>query len=268
MLLQAGAVPALVLGLLGLLVGSFANVVIARVPEGRSVVSPPSHCPSCGAQIRPADNVPVVSWLLLKGRCRACRAPISLRYPAVELLGGAVFAGIGARFGISWTATGEALLAGGLVALAFIDLEHMVLPRKVVYITLALVCLVFVAAAVTGAQWHRLLVAAISAVVPWALFFAINWFAPKALGFGDVRLALLIGFGLGWLGGAYAFFGFLVASILGSAVGLALIAAGKAGRRTPVPFGTFLAVGAVVAVLAGAPVVHWYSQVLNPAAVP
>ncbi|MGH9107811.1 MAG: prepilin peptidase [Acidimicrobiales bacterium] len=267
MLLHPGGLSAAYFALWGLLVGSFANVVIYRVPAGRSVVRPASACPKCGAHLRAVDNVPVVSWLALQGKCRSCRAMISPRYPAVEALVALIFAFIGWRFGISWTGVGEAALAGGLVALAFIDLDHMVLPRRVVYATLTVVAAVFVAGSASGGQWHRLGIAALSAAVPWALFFALNWLAPKALGFGDVRLALLIGFGLGWLGAAYAFLGFLVASILGSLVGVALIAAGKAGRRTPVPFGTFLATGAVLAALAGQPVVNWYTAIIHPVVV-
>jgi leader peptidase (prepilin peptidase)/N-methyltransferase len=263
MAVDPGAAAAAVLGVLGLLIGSFANVVIYRVPAGRSIVRPASGCPACGSRVRSRDNIPVISWLVLRGRCRDCHAPISVRYPAVEALVGALFAGVGLRFGISWTGVGEAALAAGLVVLAFIDLDHMLLPRKIVYVTLTIVAVVFVAGAATGTQWHRLLVAAISAVVPWAIFFAINFVSPKAMGFGDVRLALLIGFGLGWLGAGYAFLGFLVASVLGSVVGVTMIALGKAGRRTPVPFGTFLAAGAVVAALAGAPVVNWYSTLVH-----
>ena len=246
-----------------MLIGSFANVVIYRVPEGRSIVRPPSGCPACGARVRARDNIPVISWLVLRGHCRDCHAPISLRYPAVEALVGGLFVGVGLRFGISWTGVGEAALAAGLVVLAFIDLEHLLLPKKIVYATLTVVAVVFVAGAATGTQWHRLLVAAISAVVPWALFFVINFVSPRAMGFGDVRLALLIGFGLGWLGAGYAFLGFIVASVLGSVVGVTMIALGKAGRRTPIPFGTFLAAGAVLAVLAGAPVVNWYSAQIH-----
>ena len=263
MLVGPGATAAVVLVIFGLLIGSFANVVIYRVPEGRSIVRPPSGCPACGSRVRSRDNIPVISWVVLRGRCRDCHAPISLRYPAVEALVGALFAGVGLRFGISWTGVGEAALAAGLVVLAFIDLEHLLLPKKIVYATLTVVAVVFVAGAATGTQWHRLLVAAISAVVPWALFFVINFVSPRAMGFGDVRLALLIGFGLGWLGAGYAFLGFIVASVLGSVVGVTMIAIGKAGRRTPIPFGTFLAAGAVVAVLAGAPVVNWYAAQIH-----
>ena len=263
MVVGPGATAAIILGVFGLLVGSFANVVIYRVPEGRSIVRPPSGCPTCGSRVRSRDNIPVISWLVLRGRCRDCHGSISMRYPAVEALVGALFVGIGVRFGISWTGVGEAALAAGLVVLAFIDLDHLLLPKKIVYATLTVVAAVFVAGAATGTQWHRLLVAVISAVVPWALFFAINFVSPRAMGFGDVRLALLIGFGLGWLGAGYAFLGFLVASVLGSVVGVTMIALGKAGRRTPIPFGTFLAAGAVVAALAGAPVVNWYAALLH-----
>jgi leader peptidase (prepilin peptidase)/N-methyltransferase len=176
----------------------------------------------------------------------------------VEALVGLVFMGIGWRFGVSWTGAAEALLAAGLVALGLIDLDHMLLPRKVVYSTLGLVGAVLLAGSFAGGQWRRLGVALLCAAVPFALFFAINYVAPHALGFGDVRLAFLIGFGLGWLGAAYAFLGFLEASLLGAFVGIGLMAAGKAGRRTLVPFGTFLAAGALLTILLGSPVVNWY----------
>jgi leader peptidase (prepilin peptidase)/N-methyltransferase len=262
-LIAPGATAGLLLGLFGLIAGSFANVVIYRVPAGRSIVSPPSACPKCAAPVRPYDNIPVISWFLLGGRCRDCKAPISPRYPAVEALTGLLFFGAGWRFGVSWTGAAQAALAAGLVVLGLIDFDHMLLPRRVVYTTLTVLAAILVAGAASGSQWHRLWVAAICAVVPWALFFAINFVSPKALGFGDVRLALLIGFGLGWLGAGYAFLGFVFASVLGSIVGLGLIAAGKAGRRTPIPFGTFLAVGAVTAALAGAPLVNWYSGLVH-----
>ncbi|HTW08799.1 MAG TPA: prepilin peptidase [Acidimicrobiales bacterium] len=258
MLVPAGLLAALMLGAWGLLMGSFANVLIYRLPAGRSIVTPGSACPACGTHIRPIDNIPLVSWLVLGGHCRRCRAPISPRYPAVEALVGLIFAAIGWRFGISWTGLGEAMLAAGLVALAFIDFDHMILPKRLVYATLVAVLVAFALGTATTGEWHRLAVAAICAVVPWTVFFAINFVSPKALGFGDVRLALLIGFGLGWLGAAYAFLGFIVASVLGAVVGVALMATGKATRRTKVPFGTFLACGAILAALAGSPVVNWY----------
>jgi len=253
----------LLVAVLGLAAGSFANVVIYRVPDGRSVVSPPSACPKCGARVRAYDNVPVLSWAMLGGRCRDCRAPISLRYPAVELLVGALFVGVWWRFGASWSTGVEAALVLGLVVLGFVDFDQMVLPRRIVYADLAVAVAIALAGSADGGHWGRLEVAVLCAAVPWALFFAINYVAPHALGFGDVRLALLIGFGLGWLGPTYTFLGFLAASALGSVAGLALVAARKANRHTAVPFGTFLAAGAVLAMLAGQPLVGWYAGLVR-----
>lgn len=256
--MPAGAAAAVVLGLIGLLVGSLANTLICRVPERRSVLKPLPACPACAARIAGADNIPVLSWVLLKGHCRSCHARIPARYPCVEALVGLLFAFTGLRFGLSWTGVAEAALAAGLVVLAFIDLDHMLLPRKIVYATLTLVGVALVAGAASGGQWGRLGVAVVCGVVAWFLFFALNFVRPKALGFGDVRLALLIGFGLGWLGAAYAFLGFVLASILGAVAGTVMIAMGRASRKTPVPFGIFLAAGAVLSALAGSPVVNWY----------
>ncbi|MGC8628585.1 MAG: prepilin peptidase, partial [Acidimicrobiales bacterium] len=123
-------IPAVFMAVLGLAAGSFANVAIYRVPEGRSVVAPPSACPKCGARVRPYNNIPVLSWLLLRGRCRDCGAPISARYPAVEALVALLFVGTWWRFGASWTTAIQAGLALGLVVLGFIDFDHMVLPRR------------------------------------------------------------------------------------------------------------------------------------------
>jgi leader peptidase (prepilin peptidase)/N-methyltransferase len=254
-----GARAGVTWALVGLAVGSFLNVVIYRVPRRRSIVRPGSACPSCGMTLRARDNIPLVSWLVLGGRCRGCRASIPVRYPLVELLTAGLFAGIGLRFGVTWTAATEAALAAGLVALAFIDLDHLLLPKRVVYPTLAAVALGIVASAASAGQWHRVAVAVACGGVAWAMFFIVNFVSPRALGFGDVRLALVIGLALGWLGVDYTILAFLLASLLGTVVGVALIAAGRIGRRTPIPFGVFLAAGALLAVVAGQPVVHWYS---------
>lgn len=233
--------------LYGAAVGSFLNVVIYRVPAGKSVVRPPSACPGCGYQIGARDNIPVLSWLLLRGRCRSCGTSISPRYPLVELLTAAVWVAVALRFGWSWTLPAELVLVTGLIALAFIDLDHLKLPRVIVLpLGLAVAALLLVAAAVQG-QWHRLLVAVICAAVEFAVLFGINLASPRSLGFGDVRLGPVIALGLGWLGWRYAFWGFLGANILGVIVGLSLIAVKRAGRRTPIPYGVFLAVGAFLA---------------------
>jgi leader peptidase (prepilin peptidase)/N-methyltransferase len=233
--------------LYGTAIGSFLNVVIYRVPAGKSVAGPPSACPVCSHQISARDNIPVASWLVLRGRCRNCSAPISVRYPVVELLTGAVWLAVALRFGWSWTLPAELVFVTGLVALAFIDYDHMKLPRVIVWpLGLAVAALLVMAAAIQG-SWHRLLIALICAAVEFAVLFAINFVSPRSLGFGDVRLGPVLALALGWLGWRYAFWGFLGANLIGAVVGVGLIVARRAGRRTPIPFGVFLAIGAFAA---------------------
>jgi leader peptidase (prepilin peptidase)/N-methyltransferase len=246
--------------LVGLAVGSFLNVVIYRVPIGKSVVRPASACPSCGVPIAPRDNVPVLSWVILRGRCRHCRAPISVRYPAVELLTGLVFALTAVRFGASWSLPGELAFVGGVIALAAVDLERYVLPRAILYPTSALVAVgLLVAAGATG-QWSRLGTAILCAAGGFFVFFAIHFIRPAWLGFGDVRLAALLGFALGWLGAWYLLIAFLAANLAGAVVGAALMVSGKATRSTALPYGVFLGAGSVLALLVGASVISWYSH--------
>lgn len=245
--------PALVpaVGLVGLVVGSFLNVVIHRVPAGLSVVSPPSACPGCASPVAPRDNIPVVSWLLLRGRCRGCGMRIAWRYPAVEALTAALSVGLAVRFGGSWTLPAELVLVWGLVALAFVDAERMLLPKRIVWPTGALLLAGLVLAAALHGQWHRLGVAALTAAVSGLAFLAIHTAVPRGMGFGDVRLAPVIGLGLGWLGWQAAFVGFLLANLAGAGVGIALVAARRHARGTPIPFGVFLAVGAYLGLLVG-----------------
>jgi leader peptidase (prepilin peptidase)/N-methyltransferase len=193
--------------LFGLAVGSFLNVVIYRVPHHESIVSPRSKCPSCQSPIRERDNIPVLSWLILRGRCRDCRAPISARYLVVELLGGALFAGLAGRLGYNWDLPAFLALLSGLLALSFIDMEHLTLPKKVVYPTLVLEAIFLVIAAAAYDSWHRLLIAALCGASWFAAFFLINLASPRALGFGDVRLAALLGLGWGGSGGALSSWG-------------------------------------------------------------
>ena len=242
---------ALVAGLYGLVIGSFLNVVIHRVPERRSVVRPPSACPHCGTRISARDNVPVVSWLVLRGRCRSCAAPISVRYPLVELLTGALFALVALRFGWSPTLPAMLIFVAGLVALAFCDLDRLVLPKRIVYATAVLVAVALLSAAAATGQWHRLAVSAACAAAGLVVFRLIYFISPRAMGFGDVRLAPLISGTLGWLGVGYALVGFLLANVLGVVIGLALIAGRRASRRTRLPYGVFLAAGAMLALPLG-----------------
>lgn len=237
--------------LLGLAVGSFLNVVIYRVPRGESIVSPRSACPACGAQIRERDNIPVVSWLVLRGRCRDCGASISPRYPLVELACAALFAGTSARFGYRWDLPAFLVLFAGLLALSCIDIERLLLPKRIVYpLTILVAALLLLAAAVTG-HWHAYLIGTLCALGWFAVFFVMNFISPRILGFGDVRLSLVLGLALGWLGIGYVLLGFFAANVIGAVIGLTLIASKQMSRTDRIPYGVFLALGCAFAVFAG-----------------
>jgi leader peptidase (prepilin peptidase)/N-methyltransferase len=241
--------------LLGLAVGSFLNVVIYRVPRKESIVVPRSACPDCGTPIANRDNVPVVSWLLLKGRCRSCGLRISARYPLVEVATAALFAGVAVRFGAHAALPAYLVMVAGLLALACIDVETRLLPKRVVYLVFAMVVALLVVATIATGHWRSLALAATFSAAWYVIFFAINRIDSRLLGFGDVRLALVLGFGLGWLGVPAVLIGFFGANLIGAAFGIALMLAKRSNRSTPLPFGAFLALGAVVAIFV-APSLH------------
>jgi leader peptidase (prepilin peptidase)/N-methyltransferase len=238
---------------MGLIIGSFLNVVAYRVPAGLSVSRPGSACPGCSQPIGPRDNIPLVSWMVLRGRCRHCATSISARYPAVEGLTAVLFILAAVRLGWSPSLPAVLLFFGGLVVLAATDLEHYLLPRKIVYPTGILTGVALLSAAAATGQWHRLVVAAICGVAAFAVFFAINLVNPRWLGFGDVRLMAVIGLVLGWFGPITLLVGLLMANATALVVIIGLMAAGRAQRDTPVPYGVFLAVGAILAVFFGSP---------------
>jgi leader peptidase (prepilin peptidase)/N-methyltransferase len=238
-------------GLFGLIVGSFLNVVIYRVPKKESIVTPRSACPTCGTPIASRDNIPILSWLLLGRKCRTCRSPISARYPLIEATTAGLFAGMAARFGFSWSLPAYLVLAAGLLALACIDLDHLLLPKRIVYPVLGLVTALLLLAAAATHHWHDLLIAAICAAAWLVVFFAMNFASPRILGFGDVRLAPVLGLSLGWLGVRYVLLGFFAANLVGAIIGLTLIATKKMSRQQQIPYGVFLAIGTLLAVYAG-----------------
>jgi leader peptidase (prepilin peptidase)/N-methyltransferase len=245
--------------LLGIVIGSFLNVVIYRVPQHLSIVRPRSACPICHHAISSRDNIPVLSWLLLRGRCRECRSPISARYPLVELGTGVIFALTAWRLGVHVDLGAFLILDAALIALALIDLEHLLLPRAIVYPTLAAVSLWLGASAAYYSQWHRLLVAVICAAIWFSIFWLMNFFSPRSLGFGDVRLSAVLGLALGWLGEGVVLVGFFAANVIGAVIGVTLIALKRTSREQPIPYGIFLATGAILAVLVGPQLLtHWH----------
>jgi len=249
----------LYLTLMGLVVGSFLNVVIYRVPRHLSVVRPRSACPTCHHAIDARDNIPVVSWLLLRGKCRHCAAPIAGRYPLVELATAVIFSLTTWRVGAHVDLGAYLILDAALVALALIDLEHLLLPRSIVYPTLIAVGLWLVMSAAIDHQWHRLVVAVACGAGWFVIFFLINFFSPQALGFGDVRLSAVLGLALGWWGVGVVVVGFFTANLVGAVVGVTLIATKRRARDEPIPYGVYLALGTLVALwFAPALMSHWH----------
>ncbi|MGQ0630311.1 MAG: prepilin peptidase [Sporichthyaceae bacterium] len=246
------------LAVLGLSVGSFLNVVVHRVPLGISVNRPRSACPGCGHAVRVRDNIPVLSWLLLRARCRDCEAPISVRYPVVELATAAAFVAVGVRFAGDAHLPAFLYLAAVGLALALIDLEHQRLPFLLTVPAIAItVGLLTLAAVIDGAE--PVPVAALSALM-WLALFGGLWFftGGRGMGFGDVVLAPTLGLALGWLGWGPSLVGLLAAFATGSVVGVTLVATNRVARRHAIPFGPFMIVGAAIGVFAGAEIWSGY----------
>lgn len=239
------------IGILGLAVGSFLNVVVYRVPRKMSVVTPRSHCPACEAGVRPRDEVPVLSWLLLRGRCRDCSASISPRYALVELLTGGLFAALTLKFGLAAELPAYLYLAAVCIALAMIDLDTQRLPDILTKPSYLIGVTLLGLAAVTGHHGDSLLRAVIAMAMLFVAYFILRLAYPPAMGFGDVKLAGVLGLYLGWLGWGSLLIGSFGAFALGACVVLTLIVAGKAGRKNKIPFGPFMVAAALLAVFFG-----------------
>ncbi len=245
-------------GALGLIIGSFLNVVIWRVPRDESIVRPPSHCPHCDTEIRPYDNIPVISWVLLRGRCRACRAGISVRYPLVELACGLLWVAMALRFGATWALPAYLVLVSALLALSLIDFDTFLLPNKIVYPLGGSLVVLFGLAALlddAGGDYVRALLGGLAA---YAFFLTVHLIAPRGMGFGDVKLSFSLGVALGWISWGSVFLGLFLGFLLGAVIGVILIATKVRSRRDHVPFGPFLAAGTVLAILFGAPLLDLY----------
>lgn len=266
-------------GAFGLVIGSFLNVVVYRVPNGMSIVAPPSACPNCGSGIKGYDNIPVLSWVLLGGKCRSCAEPISRRYPLVELGTGVFFAGVvvwlwgtgasassatglGSGAGVGASA-GSATVAGILVvvaflylaavsvALALIDLDTRRLPNAIVLPSYLVGAILLGASAILNGNFSALLSAGVGMAALFLLYLIMALIYPGGMGFGDVKLAGVLGLFLGFLGWGPLVVGAFAAFLLGGIFAIGLMVLRKAGRKSGIPFGPWMLVGAWVGIFFG-----------------
>jgi leader peptidase (prepilin peptidase)/N-methyltransferase len=251
----------ILVAVLGLAVGSFLNVVIYRVPRGESLVSPGSHCPNCGHAIRARHNIPVLGWLILRGRCADCRAPNSARYPVVELATGVLFAGV------AWHLVAAGLLpavpaflyfAAIGVALAVIDLDLRRLPNAIVLPSYLVIGVLLAVAALVTRDWWALARAGIGGAALFAFYFVLAFAYPAGMGLGDVKLAGVLGMVLGYLSWASLIIGAFLGFLLGAVVAIVVLATGRGTRKTALPFGPFMIAGALLAMFVAQPLGDLY----------
>jgi leader peptidase (prepilin peptidase) / N-methyltransferase len=234
----------------GLIIGSFCNVVIYRLPQGKSIVMPGSQCRSCARSIRPWDNIPLLSYFLLRGQCRFCKEPISIRYPVVECISGVLFVLFYLKFGLSMTFVVYALLTSVLTIVALIDLDHNIIPNTITLPGMAVGL---------GLSIAVLPITPLSSLcglmIGGAIFYLIALVSRGGMGGGDIKLIAMIGAFLGLPGVLFTIF---ASALFGSVVGLMLILLGKKGRKDRVPFGPFLSCGAILFMLSGNELIQWY----------
>lgn len=263
--------------LFGSVIGSFLNVVAYRVPARRSIVSPPSACPHCGSPVRGYDNIPIVSWFVLRGKCRDCHAPISVRYPLVELGTALLFLAVAVVFlptfvpAASATLPPEYSVAGGIlvlfaflylaaisVVLSLIDLDTHTLPNRIVLPSYLVAAILLGAAAVVDGRWSALATAGIGGGALLALYAILAFVRPGGMGLGDVKLAGVLGLYLGWLGWDALIVGAFAAFVLGGIFGVAQLARRRATRTSGIPFGPWMLLGAWIGVFAGQSIAGGY----------
>lgn len=248
---EATVATAVIVFLLGLSLGSFLNVVIHRLPRGESTAFPPSRCPGCGRRLGARELIPVVSFLVQGGRCRGCGQPISWRYPVVELLGGVLLLGVYARYRDLALVVFYGLFAGILLAATFIDLAHRIIPNRLLAAGLA--------GGVALFAWARpmpIWAAAAGLLLAGAVMLILAVVSRGGMGGGDVKLAAVAGF---FLGPGPAMLALFLAFVAGGAAGLVLLLTKMKGRKDFIPFGPYIALGAVAALLWGQPILEWYS---------
>ncbi|HXF96761.1 MAG TPA: prepilin peptidase [Gemmatimonadales bacterium] len=253
-----GADPVLLVGagLVGLAVGSFLNVCILRLPHNQSLLSPPSTCPQCRQRIVWRDNIPLLSWILLRGKCRWCRAPISLQYPVIEAVVGGLWVGALAAYGLTPHAAAAALLGTLLLGIAVTDARHYLIPDEFTWGGLALGLLL----SLTGG-WPGFLDAVLGAAAGFVLLYAVavagKWlFGEEAMGGGDIKMMAMVGAFVGWQG-------VLLTVFAGALLGLLIFVPFTLRKKRLVPFGVFLAMGAAVTFVFGDAIIAWYGHFLR-----
>ncbi len=244
--------------LLGLIVGSFLTVVIWRVPRGESIVRPGSHCPRCGTPISPWDNIPVLSWVVLRGKCRHCGEPISARYPAIELITGGLFVVMALELGFDAALPAYLYLAGVGVALAVIDIDVKRLPNALTYPSYPVGIVLLGAAALFDAGATPFVRALLGMLVLFAGYFLLAFIYPAGMGFGDVKLAGVLGLYLAWIGWGALVVGAFAAFFIGGVAGIALMLFKGAGRKAKIPFGPYMLAGCLIGILWGQQIADAY----------
>lgn len=239
--------------IVGLCIGSFLNVVIYRLPLGASIIKPASHCPMCGSPVRPFDNIPLISWVVLMGLCRDCGSSISPRYFLVELLTGTLTWTVARVYGMDISALVFMVFVWSLIAVTFIDLDHQIIPDEITLggVVAGLAVSYFLPIGLYGSI--------VGLLVGGGIFFLIAVIAPGGMGGGDIKLMAAIGAFTGW---KHAVFTIIVGSALGAVVGLFMIALFGKGRKDKIPFGPFLATAAIISVLCGDRIINAYLEMV------
>lgn len=257
--MNESSLAAVVGGLFGAVIGSFLNVCVVRLPAEQSVVSPPSRCPQCGKPVEWRDNIPMLSWLLLGGKCRGCGKPISILYPLVELATALLWAGMAWYYGLSLEALTGALFGTLLIGIALTDAREYIIPNEFTYGGLV-IGLVLSAAGGLDAVLSALIGAVVGFGILWLVGVAGRWaFKEEAMGGGDIKMMAMVGAFVGWQGVLLTIF---LGALAGTAIFLPLT---LLGRKKLVPFGVFLAIGAAVTYVIGPSIIEWYRRYLGVA---
>ena len=245
-------------GFVGLLIGSFVNVVAYRIPKGISVVTPPSACPACDHKIRVRHNIPVLGWLMLRGKCRDCGAKISVRYPVVEAVTGGAFAAAAALLGEAWVLPAFWWFCGVTIALALTDLDVKRIPNRILYPGTVVAALLLGGGAAFDGEFSLFGRGLVGGASYFLLLLLIALVARGGFGFGDVKLAALLGMFAAYRSWESLFVGVFAAFVIGGVLSIILLAARRVGRKDAIPFGPSMVLGAYVGIAAGRSIVSWY----------